>query len=105
MSKEFYSIHEIMELFELSEAVLEELMEGDIICPYCPAPSGEKRLPFAEMEKLRLAKLLMDMDVNVPGIEIILRMRQSMFDMRRQFDDILRDLLLRFKDAFNDRDA
>ena len=33
-----------------------------------------------------------EMDVNLPGVEVILRMRQNMIDMRRQFDDILEDL-------------
>jgi hypothetical protein len=28
----------------------------------------------------------------LPGVEVILRMRQMMFDMRKQFDDILEDL-------------
>jgi MerR family transcriptional regulator/heat shock protein HspR len=46
-----------------------------------------------EREKLRLALLLMEeMEVNLPGVEIILRMRQTMDEMRKQFDDILEDL-------------
>jgi MerR family transcriptional regulator/heat shock protein HspR len=32
------------------------------------------------------------MDINLPGVEVILTMRQNMIDMRRQFDDILKDL-------------
>ena len=32
------------------------------------------------------------MDVNLPGVEVILRMRQNMLAMRKQFDDILEDI-------------
>jgi hypothetical protein len=37
------------------------------------------------------------MGVNLPGVEIILRMRQMIFDMRRQFDEILDDLAQEFQ--------
>ena len=44
------------------------------------------------MERLRIAKILVeDMGVNIAGVEVILRMRQNMFEMRRQFDKILED--------------
>ena len=38
------------------------------------------------------------MGVNLPGVEVILRMRQMMFDMRRQFDEILEDLAQEFQE-------
>jgi hypothetical protein len=39
--------------------------------------------------------------VNLPGVEIILRMRQNMFEMRRQFDEILEDLARQLKQDLN----
>jgi len=52
----------------------------------------------AELDKLRLVKVLMEeMEVNLPGVEVILRMRQNMLQMRRQFDDILEDLAIQVK--------
>jgi MerR family transcriptional regulator, heat shock protein HspR len=52
-----------------------------------------KSFSVAEMEKIRLAKILMDeMDVNLAGVEVILQMRKSMIAMRKQFDAILEDL-------------
>jgi len=33
-----------------------------------------------------------ELGVNLPGVDIILRMRRDMFSMRRQFDAILEDL-------------
>jgi MerR family transcriptional regulator/heat shock protein HspR len=93
MSKEFWTITEVVEVFEIGEDVLEELEEEEVLCPVCREDSPAKFFSAAEMEKLRIAKILMeDMGVNLPGVEIILRMRQNLFDMRRQFDEILEDL-------------
>jgi len=57
-----------------------------------------------EMEKLRFAKVLIEeMGVNLAGVEVILRMRQNMFEMRRQFDTILEDLARQLQVTFKDR--
>jgi hypothetical protein len=43
-----------------------------------------------ELEAARLAHTLMhELDVNWPGVEIILRMRTEMLDMRRQIAELL----------------
>jgi MerR family transcriptional regulator/heat shock protein HspR len=42
------------------------------------------------------------MEVNLPGVEVILQMRQNMLDMRRQFDDILEDLARRLHDKIEE---
>jgi MerR family transcriptional regulator/heat shock protein HspR len=93
MSKEFWTITEVIEIFQVDEGFLAELEEEEIICPTCREDPGDKLFSSADLEKLRLAKILIEeMDVNLPGVDIILRMRQSMFEMRRQFDSILEDL-------------
>jgi MerR family transcriptional regulator/heat shock protein HspR len=93
MSKEFWTITEVVEVFEIGEDVVEELEQEEVLCPVCREDSPAKLFPAAELEKLRLAKILIeDMGVNLPGVEIILRMRQTLFEMRRQFDEILEDL-------------
>ncbi len=93
MSKEFWTITEVIEIFQVDEGFLAELEEEEIICPVCREDPPAKLFSSAELEKLRLAKMLIEeMDVNLPGVDIILRMRQSMFEMRRQFDSILEDL-------------
>jgi MerR family transcriptional regulator/heat shock protein HspR len=40
-----------------------------------------------------------DMDVNLPGVEVILRMRENMVQMRRQFDAILEELAVQIKES------
>lgn len=93
MVKEFWSVTEVVEIFEVEEKFLQELEEEEVLCPACSETSPGKLFSADDLEKLRLAKILVeDMGVNLPGVDIILRMRQNMFDMRKQFDAILKDL-------------
>jgi len=43
-----------------------------------------------DVERVRVALLLTgEMDVNLPGVEVIINMRESMLAMQQQFSDIL----------------
>jgi MerR family transcriptional regulator/heat shock protein HspR len=100
MKKEFWTTHEVIEIFEIDERFLSELEEEEILCPTCRDDSPAKLISSSELEKLRLAKLLIeDMDVNLPGVDIILRMRQNMIQMRKQFDAILEELSRHFRET------
>lgn len=93
MAKKFWTITEVKEYFELEEKLILDLEEEEIVCPACRGKRRTKVFSAADMEKLRLVKLLSDeMGVNLPGIDIILRMRQSMIEMRQQFDAVLEDM-------------
>ncbi|MBN1847128.1 MAG: MerR family transcriptional regulator [Deltaproteobacteria bacterium] len=93
MSKEYWTISEVIEIFQVQERFIADLEEEEILCPTCTKGPPTKRFSAHDLERLRLAKILMEeMDVNLPGVEIILRMRESMIHMRKQFDDILEDL-------------
>jgi MerR family transcriptional regulator/heat shock protein HspR len=93
MNKKFWTITEVTEYFELEENLLLDLEREEIVCPTCQDDSQTKVFSAVEMEKLRLIKLLYDeMGVNLPGIDIILRMRQSMIELRQQFDAVLEDM-------------
>ena len=99
MDERFWTITEIIERFEIDENFLMELEEEEILCPTCLENTQNKLFAESELEKLRLAKLLMeDMGVNLAGVDIILRMRRDLFALRNQFDDILEDLAQRWKD-------
>ena len=98
MPREYWTITEIIEHFQIDRDFLKDLETEEIICPICREDSEEKLIPSSEMEKLRLAKVLFEeMDVNVAGIEVILQMRENMLNMRRQFDAILEDISRRFR--------
>ncbi len=99
MTTKYWKITEIVERYQIDRRFLDDLEEEEIICPFCRESSSDKLLSDDELEKLRFARVLHEeMDVNLPGIDVILHMRQNMLDMRNQFDDILEDLASRFQD-------
>ena len=88
-----WTISEITERFQIEVSLLQTLEEEDIICPVLEDDSQTKLFPDQEVEKLRIAKVLIEeMDVNLAGVEVVLRMRNNMIDMRRQFDIILDEI-------------
>jgi len=104
MVKEQWRTTEVIEIFQVEERFLDMLEEEEILCPECGERSTEKTFSAVEMEKLRLVKLLVeDMGVNLPGVDIILRMRQTMLDMRTQFDRILEDVARDVQTALRER--
>jgi MerR family transcriptional regulator/heat shock protein HspR len=104
MAKVFWTINEVSEAFEVEERFLIELENEEIICSVCSGDPPTKKYTSNELEKLRLVKILTeDMGVNLEGVEVILRMRQSMIEMRRQFDSILEDLAQELKGAFGEK--
>lgn len=104
MAREFWTIKEVIEFFEVDERFLTELEEEELVCPTCKGGDPDKIFPSEELEKLRLVKILVeDMGVNLPGVDIILRMRQTMYEMRKQFDDILEDLAEQMRKSLDER--
>jgi MerR family transcriptional regulator/heat shock protein HspR len=93
MAKEFWTITEVVERFQITEGFLSELEEEEIVCSVCRENDSNKVFTSEDLERLRLAKILVEeMGVNLAGVEVILGMRQRMIEMRRQFDDIFQDL-------------
>jgi MerR family transcriptional regulator, heat shock protein HspR len=93
MSKKYWTVTEITRLFQVDEHFISQLEKEQIVCSTCTQKPSDRLFSDDELEKVRLAKLLIEeMDVNLPGVDVILNMRQSMFDMRKQFDDILKDM-------------
>ena len=100
-TKEYYTLKEVVELFEIEEYFLFDLEKEDIICPKCGAEGSEKKYSHEDLDNLRFAGILHnDMGVNMEGIDIILQMRKSMFEMRKQFDRILEDIAGSLRDNF-----
>ena len=100
MSKNLWSYKEVVRLYEVDEGFLRILETEEIVCPACEDNSSRKMFSASELEKLRIAKMLVeDLDVNLPGVEVILRMRQNMIEMRKQFDAILEDMAALVQEA------
>ncbi|MFC1591183.1 chaperone modulator CbpM [Thermodesulfobacteriota bacterium] len=93
MGKKYWTITEITHSLKIEETFIVRLEEEDLIHSAPDSETSGKVFTAKDVEKLRLAKTLMeDMEVNLPGVEVILRMRKNMFEMREQFDNILEDL-------------
>lgn len=99
MAKEYWSVTEVVEFFQVDEAFLHDLEEEDIVCPSCGEGLSEKLFSSSELETVRFAKILIkEMDVNLAGVEVALQMRKNMIAMRKQFDAILEDLALEMEE-------
>ena len=93
MRKAFWKVSEITKIFNVDEKFIIELEKEKIISPVYKKKKTEKIISLKDMERLRMAKILMhEMDVNIPGVEVILKMHQNMIDMRKQFDNIFEDM-------------
>ncbi|MFC1867550.1 chaperone modulator CbpM [Thermodesulfobacteriota bacterium] len=104
MTKEYWTVTEVVESFQIDEDFIADLEREEIVCPTCLKDQSTKHFSERELDKLRLAKILVeDMDVNLPGVEVILRMKQNMLYMREQFDNILEDLARQIKETFRER--
>jgi MerR family transcriptional regulator, heat shock protein HspR len=98
MEKEYWSLTEVTEIFQVNGGFITQLVEEDIVCPVCREGSSTRLFSVSDLEKLRIAKVLMEeMDVNLAGVEVILQMRQSMIAMRHQFDEILEEMVRHLK--------
>ena len=101
MTKEYWTVSEVIDIIQIDEDLISDLEREEIVCPVCPEGHLSKCFTIGDLERIRLAKLLMEeMEVNLPGVEVILRMRQNMINMRRQFDDILEDMANQIKETF-----
>jgi MerR family transcriptional regulator/heat shock protein HspR len=100
MAKEFWTLSEVVAVFEIDESFVEELETEEIVCPLCKEGSPDKLFSNQDMERVRIARTLYeDMGVNFAGVEVILRMRETVFEMRRQFDEILEDVARELRDS------
>lgn len=102
MTKTFFTLTEVKRYFKIEDDLLNLLESEEIIRPEYGADMQDKRFHLSEVEKVSLAKILMeDMGVNLAGVEVILRLRQNMLEMRRQFDAILEDIAKVFKEVMD----
>ena len=100
VSKKYLTFTEIKELLQISDQFLEALEAQEIVQSVREPGRGKCYLP-QEAEKVRVAHVLVnDMGVNLEGVEVIIRMRETMFAMRSQMDRILECILDDIKKEF-----
>jgi MerR family transcriptional regulator/heat shock protein HspR len=94
----FYSRSQIAKLLELDEGFLTSLETEEII--EIDAPEGaEGEYSERMLERVRVAhELVSELDVNLPGVAIIVRMREQMFTLRSDLERSLRELRERLEE-------
>lgn len=101
MTDQYYQRRQVIEIFEFEEDFLDELESEELIACSQIDSSGDKLYDLDQVERLRIiCNLTRELEVNLPGVEVILQMRENMISMRRQFDQILGLLIQELKTRF-----
>lgn len=88
----YYTRKQVLELLELDDGFLGSLITEEIVSVDAPeSEAGE----FSErmLERVRVAQnLVRDLDVNLAGVAIIVRMREDMSDLHQRLAELAREL-------------
>jgi MerR family transcriptional regulator, heat shock protein HspR len=94
MDKNYYHRKQVLEIFGFDEVFLDELEAEDLVKSQYLEMGQEKVFTADQVERLRIiSNLVQELEVNLPGVEVILEMRQNIIIMQRQFDQILEALV------------
>ena len=87
-----YTRRQLLELLEIEDTFLIALEHEEIVMD--DAGSGRDPVYSERMlERARVAhNLVQELDVNLPGVSIILRMREEMAELRQQMAEVLGEL-------------
>jgi MerR family transcriptional regulator/heat shock protein HspR len=93
MSIRYVKISEVIEQLHIGTEFLRALEAEDLI-HMKSSSEGDLVISADDIERVRVALLLTDeLDVNLPGVEVIVHMRDSMLAMQRQFSEVLNALV------------
>jgi MerR family transcriptional regulator, heat shock protein HspR len=87
----FYTRKQMLELLEIDEGFLVTLEREEIVTHDAPGDSGD----FSDLmlERARVAQnLVRDLDVNLPGVAVIVRMREEVSGLKRHLEHALIEL-------------
>lgn len=93
----YLKLHEVCATLRIDSTLLDSLVaEGLIEVKH--TLDDDVVISFEDAERLRVgAMLLREMEVNLPGVEIILHMREELVAMQQQFHQILETLAVEFR--------
>lgn len=97
MTARYLRLHEVCVQLAIDDVLLREVCDEGLV--QVKQTTGEEAVISAEdADRLRVITVLMrEMDVNLAGVEVILHMREDVTAMQRQFDDILRALVVELR--------
>ncbi|MEX2208398.1 MAG: chaperone modulator CbpM [Myxococcota bacterium] len=88
----YYTRRQVVELLEIDEGFLVSLEREDIVLRDAP-PEVEGEYSERMLERARVAQnLVRDLEVNLPGVAVIVRLREEMVGLRRHMEDLLTQL-------------
>jgi MerR family transcriptional regulator, heat shock protein HspR len=85
----FYTRKQVIELLEIDDGFLISLEREEIVTHDAPQESAAE---FSEvmLERARVAQnLVRDLDVNLPGVAVIVRLREELAGTRRYLERVL----------------
>ena len=81
----------ILEMTGIEDALLASCEEAGLITP--EEEKGDLLYSDEDLESIRMIERLMnDLGVNLPGVEVILNMRGQMLAMQKEFDRVIEDI-------------
>ena len=93
MSIKYIPLDEAAKRSGLSAAFL-RMLEREELIAFKRTLDDVEVISSADLDRARVTALLTEeLDVNLPGAEVILHMRDDMIAMQRQFEEILADLV------------
>lgn len=93
MTARYLKLSEVCVQLEVDDGLLRTVCDEGLV-EVKHTLEDETVISAEHAERLRLITLLMrEMDVNLPGVEVILHMHDDLLGMQRQFDEILRTLV------------
>jgi MerR family transcriptional regulator, heat shock protein HspR len=85
----FYTRKQVIELLEIDDGFLVSLEGEEIVARDAPSDSPAE---FSELmlERARVAQnLVRDLDVNLPGVAVIVRLREELAGLRHRLEEVL----------------
>ena len=88
----YYTRLEVIELLEIDELFLVSLEREDVVLRDAP-PEAEGDYSELMLERARVAQnLVRDLEVNLPGVAVIVRLREEMVGLRRHVQELMAQL-------------
>jgi len=89
MSSRYFKVSDLATELRVDAAFLRDLESEDLI-QLKRTPEGDLVISADDAERVRLALILTgELEVNLPGVEVIMHMREAMLAMHQQFSEIL----------------
>jgi MerR family transcriptional regulator, heat shock protein HspR len=101
--EDYYYRKQVMEIFQCDEIFLKRLEDEGLVHCVKVEPLEETVFPPDQLERIRIIRnLIEELEVNLPGVEVILSMRENMILMQNQFQEILAALVAELKTRLPD---